>query len=581
MPNKLSLKDSEKVRTDTVVSQKNKIKRMYLELSKQIAQEAKKYEGKDNVSSIMRMRYLNDLENQIKQASQSLMNEVRTEITQGMKNISEAVVNDNIKWMNSIGLDIKGAFSYVPKDVVNSIATGQIYESGWSLSKRIWGANEKTLEDIHSVVSKGIAANMSTYDIAKDIEKYVNPNAKKDWKWAKVYPGTNKQVDYNAQRLARTLSNHAFQQSFVKTTIKNPFVENYKWNTAFSHRTCDTCIELAQNDAYGLGAGIFPKGMLPLDHPNGMCYPTAVITKSQDEIAAEIAEWYNSPEGSNKGIDEYVRSMGYSTKTVKPEKVFKSTKSTKATKQTKVEKESKNFKPQYTGVCKNVQDLSNKYGIKFENNSNEVIDDRVYKMIDDTIQKIHNSIPERFHIDKIMSEGFEFRDYKVRNDGSEVGGSTSGKHFALNANKCNKDNFSDLIETAELMAKAKGARYNVKSSNPLSSFTHEYGHLIQNEIYRMKNNDYDEFVNSIKLKTQSDKFRKDVLSELGLTAKNQGDISTQISQYANENSKEFFAENFTQMIDGVSRSEINLKFKEKLNKEFEIVIDKEAKRNKK
>ena len=310
-PSRLSLKDADKVRQNITMNQSNLIRKMYLDLSKEVAQKAKQYEGRDNISSIMRMRYLNELEKQLREQATKMSFEMQKQIENDMKVISQAVVNDNIKWMNSVGLDIKGAFSYVPHDVVNSIATGQVYDSGWSLSKRIWGANDKVMSDIHSVVSKGIAANMSTYDIAKDIEKYVNPNAKKDWQWSKVYPGTNKVVDYNAQRLARTLSNHAFQQSFVKTTIKNPFVENYKWNTANSHRTCDTCIEWAQNDSYGLGEGVFPKGALPLDHPNGMCYPTAIITKSDEQIANEIIDWYNSPQGTNQGLDEYVKSMGY------------------------------------------------------------------------------------------------------------------------------------------------------------------------------------------------------------------------------------------------------------------------------
>ena len=35
--------------------------------------------------------------------------------------------------------------------------------------------------------------------VAKDLEIYVNPNARKEWDWCKVYPKTNKKIYYNEQ----------------------------------------------------------------------------------------------------------------------------------------------------------------------------------------------------------------------------------------------------------------------------------------------------------------------------------------------------------------------------------------------
>ena len=46
--------------------------------------------------------------------------------------------------------------SSVPDDVVRNLLTGQIYDSGWSLSSRIWGDNENTLKDIYQVMAKGL-----------------------------------------------------------------------------------------------------------------------------------------------------------------------------------------------------------------------------------------------------------------------------------------------------------------------------------------------------------------------------------------------------------------------------------------
>lgn len=380
-PNKLVLKDSDKVRQDVTIEQKKKIRKMYSALAKQIADDAKKYESKDNISSIMRMRQLNELEKSIKQTSKNMYSEIKKEVESGMKQIAEAVVSDNIKWGKSMGLDIKTAFAYVPKDVVTSIATGNVYDSGWSLNKRIWSDNKKLLEDIHSVVAKGIAANMTTYEIAKELEKYVDPSVKKDWKWSKVYPGTNKQVDYNAQRLARTLSNHAFQQAFVRTTKNNPFVEAYKWNAGHNHKTCQICINLAQTNQYGLGQGVFPKDKLPLDHPNGYCLVTAVIKKSADDIANEIADWVNGKQ--NEELDKYAKSMGLGS----PSTVKGLIKKNKAK-----EEKQKEIKEKHTKIKSNVKPFNKEEWLEKLNKNSE----------DDSLNKIDNNFKR--WLDKVTDD---------------------------------------------------------------------------------------------------------------------------------------------------------------------------------
>ena len=209
--------------------------------------------------------------------------------------------------MDSIGFPQEGAFEYVPDEVVHLIITGQIYEGRWSLSKAIWSNRQKMLKDVNTVISEGLLLNKPTYDIAKDIERYIDPKDIKDWDWQKVYPGTSKKVDYNAQRLARTLIQHSYQQSLVLTTKDNPFVEGVQWVSAFAHgRTCELCKERATEDKFGLGAGVFPKDKLPLDHPNGLCSFGAKID-SMDDIASRLADWVDGK--PDKQIDKFNKSL--------------------------------------------------------------------------------------------------------------------------------------------------------------------------------------------------------------------------------------------------------------------------------
>lgn len=301
--------DAEKAIKEISVTQQKSIRRMYENLAKDIDKEIASLSTKSNVSSILRTQYLNELKGQLKSESNKISKEIESSIKNAMEQTSQVLVDENNRFLKSIGLDIKGSYSYVPKDIVERISTGKIYDSDWSLSKAIWNSNKKVNDDINSIIARGVAENKPTYDIAKDLEKYVNPAAKKDWEWSKVYPNTSKVVDYNAQRLARTMISHAYQQSFIATTKDNPFFTGYKWISGHTTRTCEVCIARESNDEYGMGAGVFPKDELPIDHPNGLCTYGVVTDGDLSSISDRIANWYNSPDGTYPEIDNYANSL--------------------------------------------------------------------------------------------------------------------------------------------------------------------------------------------------------------------------------------------------------------------------------
>ena len=161
--------------------------------------------------------------------------------------------------------------------------SGRIYQNFAGLSERLWDYRRKYDQDIQFIINRGIIQQKPAFDLAKDLERYLNPSAQKPWNWGIVYPGVNRVVDYSAQRLARTSVTHAYQLSFQRATQDNPFVEAYQWHSSNNGRVCDLCREM--------NGKIFPKDRLPLDHPNGMCVVTAVISKSYEEIGEELGDW--------------------------------------------------------------------------------------------------------------------------------------------------------------------------------------------------------------------------------------------------------------------------------------------------
>lgn len=295
---KLDFSSAEKERVKLTKAQEKQIKELYENVSKQIAKEAEKIP--DTVSGALRQQYLHNLQRQVNDELRKISSQVEDSVKGNMKKTAEAVVDDNIDFLKAVGMPVEGAFSRVPDDVVRAVATGQVYEGKWSLSRALWKNTQRTQKDVESVVAQGIAQNKSAYAIAKDLEKYVDPNARKDWNWSKVYPGTARKVDYNAQRLARTLVSHAYQQSFVKTTQKNPFVTKYKWVSAGGARTCEICA--------GRDGQYYSKTDLPLDHPNGMCTYIAVIEDSMVDIADRIADWANGK--PDPELDAWAKDLG-------------------------------------------------------------------------------------------------------------------------------------------------------------------------------------------------------------------------------------------------------------------------------
>lgn len=227
---------------------------------------------------------LEEIRNELQKALGTFYSDLEDGLKSDMISIGESVLSDSEAFYKSLNMPISMSITSFPVEIMENVINGTVYEEKWFLSSALWGDYQSKLDDINTVVAEGIGLNKSIYDIAKDLEKYVDPNARKDWSWAKVYPGTAKTVDYNAQRLARTLVSHAYQQNVVRQAQANPFASGVKWEASGGERMCEICEER--------DGKIFPVDDVPLDHPNGMC-TFSVETPSMMEMSDILADWVN------------------------------------------------------------------------------------------------------------------------------------------------------------------------------------------------------------------------------------------------------------------------------------------------
>ena len=323
---------SEGIRVQVTNEQAQQIRKLYKELSDEYKERLRILSTKQTVSARIREQYLKDYVRDLERDMQYLNNNLENTITSNMLRVAEAVVDDSLKLDKEMGFGgIMTKQFYIPQDVVAIVTSGELYKGKWSLSDAIWSNNQKQLQTIDQIVAKGVAGNKSALEIAKDLERYVSPSSARQSRTviynkheidangnrvikrdAEGKPITGKyyfgKVDYNAQRLARTMVSHAYQESFVESTKDNPFIESYRWLASGGDRMCPIC---AERDGQ-----IYSKDDLPMDHPNGMCTFEAVIDLSYEEIGRKLADWVNG-EGDpelNAQIDNYADSLGLNVK---------------------------------------------------------------------------------------------------------------------------------------------------------------------------------------------------------------------------------------------------------------------------
>ena len=202
---------------------------------------------------------------------------------------------------------LKNIIGNSAKENMGIIAKGNIYKDGKGLSERIWGVAIQSSKDIQGVILAGMAQGMGSVEMSKLLEDYVNPSKRKYWDKEKLkeklgpgYSAWNKNMEYNAYRLAQTTLSHVATLSMKSAKKVNPYMKRIQWHSIRADgRTCQQCIDRDKQ--------IYTAEKLPFDHPNGLCYMTYVMDKSLEDIAKELKGWVNGE--PNKTMDKWAKDL--------------------------------------------------------------------------------------------------------------------------------------------------------------------------------------------------------------------------------------------------------------------------------
>lgn len=281
-------KDAVEARNKLTVRQEREIRKIYNSWAREARDEAKALTRtvyRDDAKAATELYY------QLRQASKQISAEIQGTVSKNINSMGDVVVNTNKRWLHQLGFtesSINTKFSPAKDMAIRSIISGNLYQTNTPLSDRVWNLTDNNVKDINTIIARGIAMNQSVNDIAIQLEKYLQPSKNLGWLTSsqdgKVYQIHNRKADWRAQRLARTMLQHAYQQTLVALTKDNPFVAGYIWHAAGNH-PCELCL-----DRDGL---FYTAETLPLDHPNGQCDFEAVV--DQDKAMRDLAGFYNNP----------------------------------------------------------------------------------------------------------------------------------------------------------------------------------------------------------------------------------------------------------------------------------------------
>lgn len=195
----------------------------------------------------------------------------------------------------------------VRDDSARRIILGDIYKDGKGLNSRIWNAANRSGEKINEVVAACMAQQMSAVEMSKILKDFMKPGGN-TWDRAKIreklgpgYAAWNKEVSYEALRLARTTITHSATLGMKEAGKVNPYLNSARWHSVHAAgRTCEQCKE-RDGQVYSLAK-------LPFDHPNGLCWNEPILDKTLDQIGKELEDWVNG--GKNSRLDEYWKAHG-------------------------------------------------------------------------------------------------------------------------------------------------------------------------------------------------------------------------------------------------------------------------------
>ncbi len=166
---------------------------------------------------------------------------------------------------------------------------------GYRLSDRVWRQGRDVRRAIDARIAAGIRRGEDALSIARDLERYLNPDmqpmrVRADGQVIRRnetrYPGRGGWGSYPARRLAQTELQRAYNAATIEAGKVTPGSRGMKWNLSNAHVFIDHCDDNANRSSRGMERGEYTFAEFPRipDHPMCRCNTTVVMASREDVI---------------------------------------------------------------------------------------------------------------------------------------------------------------------------------------------------------------------------------------------------------------------------------------------------------
>ncbi len=164
---------------------------------------------------------------------------------------------------------------------------------GIELSAKIWNIDQTSLAAMRQFISETMFGQKNPAALYAQMKSFLlMPNVDmrtRYWRdfFAQNPPGRGvyRSAYKNILRVIRTEANRAYRMATQLSAKQLSWVSGLQWMLSPAHPEYDVCDSYANEDGYGLGAGVYPVGGLPdSGHPHCICYvlmvPDAALLQS-------------------------------------------------------------------------------------------------------------------------------------------------------------------------------------------------------------------------------------------------------------------------------------------------------------
>lgn len=246
-------------------------------------------------------QYTDDMVKALEQATSEAVKKAARQTAEAHVKAEQAMLRSaGAKATPQAGLIANNQINATVARTLDKILKGTAYPDGYTLSQRIWSNSQAVHKDIHTIIMNGMQQGKSISDISDSIARFVDPAVSKEWNklMQDGYTVHRRNVEYNSQRLARTVAQHSYQQATEDRARQNPFITGLRW-LANGSRPCPLCMDR--------DGTVYEVGSAPLDHPNGMCTLEPVV--DDRGIDDRLVAWAHGED--DQELSAWGRSLGY------------------------------------------------------------------------------------------------------------------------------------------------------------------------------------------------------------------------------------------------------------------------------